>query len=134
MQVDCWIGCKYVMVCFREVNINYMYIHVCKLEKLEKFKKKWRLKKEKSSVVFKDDDCLISTHRNNEEIILNELTYCRTNDVKKSTVEYSIQSNLNGTAIFATDIFLRRLKTINWIHCINPSLWAFKNVRYTRVN
>lgn len=66
-------------------------------------------------MVFKDDDCLISTHRNNEEIILKvrELTYCRTNDVKKSTVEYSIQSNLNGTAIFATGIFLRKLKTIN---------------------
>lgn len=43
-------------------------------------------------MVFKDDDCIISTHRNNKEIILKvrELTYCRTKDIKKSTVEYII--------------------------------------------
>lgn len=132
MQVDCWIGCKYVMVCFREVNINYMYIHVCKLAKLEKFLKndvwrkinrQWFLKT--TIVLFQHIEIMKK---------VRELTYCRTNDVKKSTVEYSIRSNLNGTAIFATGIFKERLKTIHWIHCINPSLWAFKNVRYTRVN
>lgn len=50
----------------------YIHVHVCKLSKLEKFEKKLRLKTEKPSMVFRDDDWLISRYQGNEKCILRE--------------------------------------------------------------